>query len=452
MSDAPSLSPSGRIIILATAFMGWLCAGVHLQITSLAMRAASADLLDRTGVMDGARFHALDKQDQAKKPMSEVDAALLKRWRGLIASWWAWYQCAFLFGAAAGGLVLGWVGDRLGRVKGMGLSILLYSAVGGSAYFAASAEQLLVQWFVASMGVGGMWPNGVALVSEAWSSLSRPFAAGLIGTAANVGLFSMSTLGSIWKVTPDHWRWVMLVAACPVVLGVFALVAVPESPRWLADRFRTKQENTAAPGMDEVFRPPLLGTTLIGIMLATVPLIGGWGSANWMVPWADAAGAAADPPNPYLKANVSQARALTGIVGSLLGGWFAAVVGRRSSYFLTSLAALFLAQWTFWFLMPTDGSFLLWVAGLGFFSGIYFGWMPLFLPELFPTRVRSTGAGVSFNFGRIVTACTIFATGLLMHLFDNSYPQIGRVTSLIFALGMLAACLAPDTSRKQLAD
>jgi MFS family permease len=171
-----------------------------------------------------------------------------------------------------------------------------------------------------------------------------------------------------------------------------------------------------------------------------------------MVPWAEKAGAEADPPDPFLKAQVSQWRSLTGIIGSLLGGWVAHLFGRRRSYFLVSLAALFCAQWTFWFLTPTDSVFLYWVAALGFFSGIYFGWLPLFLPELFPTRVRSTGAGVSFNFGRILTATTVFATGALIQQFGGDYARIGRITSLIFLVGAIAIWLAPDTSKRQLED
>jgi hypothetical protein len=102
--------------------------------------------------------------------------------------------------------------------------------------------------------------------------------------------------------------------------------------------------------------------------------------------------------------------------------------------------------------VPTDPSFLLWVAALGFFSGVYFGWLPLCLPELFPTRARSTGAGVSFNFGRIVTAVTVFATGALTELFGGDYARIGRVTSLVFAVGMVVVWLAPDTGKRELAD
>ena len=430
-----------------------------MSITQLVGNPAATNLLARTGQLDVAKYQALSKlapkkgaEKSTKPELADGDLAQWKQWKSLIARWFAWYQCAFLFGAATGGLLFGRLGDWIGRAKAMSLSILTYSVMAGAAYAAQSPEQLLVLWFLACTGVGGMWPNGVALVSEAWSGMSRPMVAGVIGTSANIGIFLFSTLATYVKITPGEWRWVMLVGACPLVLGLFSLLVVPESPRWLATRHEESGRQSAGGANWEIFRPPLLKITLVGILLATIPIIGGWGTANFMIPWADAAGEAAIPPNPYLKAQVNQARAVTGIVGSLIGGWIASYVGRRRAYFLVSLMCLLIAQYTFWFVVPTDRSFLYWVAGLGFFSGIYFGWLPLFLPELFPTRVRSTGAGVSFNFGRIATAVTVFATGMLAEYFAGDYARIGRITSLFFALGMLAIFLAPDTSQKQLED
>jgi MFS transporter, SHS family, sialic acid transporter len=448
-----TLTGTGRWLILVVAFLGWLCAGVHMSITQLTGQAAAIDLLGRSGVVDAELYQQWSKQLQGDPdtPPDGVSAAQwteLKEAKSLVAQWFAWFQCAFLFGAASGGFVLGWLGDHLGRSKGMAASILVYSVFAAAAYFAQSPLQLAGLWYLACLGVGGMWPNGVALVSEAWSGLSRPLIAGVIGTAANIGIFLFATLVASVHITPHSWRWAMLVGAAPLVLGIFALLMVPESPRWLAAQHAQHHEPKPSAGR-EVFQPPLLWITLIGITLATVPMLGGWGTANWMVPWADTAGGTA---NPSLKAHVTQARSITGIVGSLLGGWVASLLGRRRSYFLVSLLSLGLAQYIFWYSYPTDADFLLLVAALGFVSGIYFGWLPLFLPELFPTRVRSTGAGVSFNFGRIVTALTIFAAGALREFFAGDYARIGRVTSLFFILGMLAICFAPDTSRRQLAD
>jgi MFS family permease len=444
------LSRKARLLVLAVAFLGWLGAGVHMSITQQTGRAASIDLLGRTRQIDAIQFQALAKQDDLAKrgkaePLSARDADQVKGWEVAVGRWYAWNQCAFLFGAATGGLVFGWLGDRVGRARGMALSILTYSGFSATVYFAESPGQFVALWFLACTGVGGMWPNGVALVAEAWSNLSRPVVAGVIGTSANIGIFLFATLARAKPITPDDWRWAMLVGAIPLVLGAFALVAVPESPRWLATR-GTRTDIPTSTSTRDVFRPPLLWVTLVGIVLATTPVIGGWGTANWMMPWSEQVGSAA------LRAEVGQTRALTGIVGSLLGGWIASVAGRRTTYLLVSVASLAIAQYAFRFLVPTDDSFLLWVGVLGFVSGIYFGWLPLCLPELFPTRVRSTGAGVSFNFGRIATAVTLFASGFLMQHFEGDYARIGQITSLFFLLGIVAICFAPDTSKKDLAD
>ena len=482
---SPALSRNGRYVILVCAFLGWFCAGFHLAISALAMQPAAIDLLGRVKELDVPRYQQLLKlapkkatDSSALSPEEKVEWTTAK---AKVVRWYGFLQCGFLFGAASGGLFFGRLGDRIGRSKAMALSILTYSIMSGAASLAQSPLQLLVLWYLTCTGVGGMWPNGVALVSEAWASLSRPAAAGIIGTSANIGIFLVSTVArnisaigewpmwqwisfsnwpETWHLGADvsfaTWRWMFVVGAVPVVLGVFALLGVPESPRWLSARRVPADGPSSNASTWEVFRPPLLRITIVGIALATIPLIGGWGSANWMVPWAGEVGDAATPPmGKELRADVQQARSLTGIVGSLIGGWVGSVVGRRRTYLLASVLCLVSAQCTFWFVVPTDRwMFLLGVGSLGFFSGIFFGWLPLFLPELFSTRIRSTGAGVSFNFGRILTAFTLFATSMLTEseLFQGDYARIGRVTSLIFALGALAVWFAPDTSQKQLAD
>lgn len=450
------LTTKARYLVLITAFLGWFFGGVVMSTSALAMRSAAIDLLSRVGDMDLQQFHRfntiIQKHNGSRKesPLTTAEQAQLDGWRLSAQTWYAYYQCAMLFGAAVGGLVFGRMGDRLGRTLGMAGSILCFSVFSALAYFMQTPMQLLVMWFLACLGIGGMWPNGVALVSETWSNMSRPLVAGIMGASANVGLFAMATLATYIAITPEHWHWTLLVCAVPTVLGIFVLIAVPESPRWLAAR---NQEIAGGPANKmQVFRSPLLTTTALGILLATIPLVGGWGSANWMVPWAGEAGETANPPNHKLKAQVHQARALPGMVGTFLGGWIAHLFGRRLSFCLCSLGALFCAQWTFWVLRPTDPSFLIWVGGLGFFSGFYFGWLPLFLPELFPTSVRSTGTGVSFNFGRFVTAVTVFVTGAITAEFGGDYARIGRVTSLIFLVGAIAIWCAPDTSKHQLQD
>ena len=446
-NTAKKLSKAGKYLIVVTAFLGWFFAGMHLGITSLAMGSAAKDLLQNTGLYeitsmdrDAAKLKLQQNQPTENDVESLAKSIADKRLSSASSKWFGYYVCALLFGGAAGGLVFGRLGDRYGRVKGMTAAICCYSGMSLLAYFTQSPWQLLLARFVVCMGVGGMWPNGVALMSEAWANVSRPLLAGIIGAAANVGIFVVGSIGKyVREVSIDDWRWVMLMGGAPIALGLIVPLIVPESPRWLSQQNNEDPDNkTKQISTSDIFFSGMLPVTLVGILLATVPLFGSWGSSNWAVKWAE------DVGSDGLKAQVIMWRSLPGIVGSFLGGWIASLIGRRRSYFLNSLICLASAQCMFWFSSPTEPSiFLIWTAVLGFFSGIFFGWLPLFLPELFVTRVRSVGAGVCFNFGRIITAITVFITAGLIAYFDNDFRQIGLITSLIYLCGAIGILLMP---------
>ena len=443
-----STKQSARVVVVIVAVLAWFFGGVQISITNLALRSAAVGLMGDAGWMDPDRYQALTAEARTAT-LSDSDQAQLEDWNQQAAKWYAWFQCAFLFGAAAGGFVFGRLGDQWGRTRALAMSVAVFSAFTGLSYFARNPVDLLILRFVACLGIGGTWPNGVALVTEAFSRIAGPIMASLIGMAGNVGIFAMSTLAAQVEVTPEAWRWVMWVGAIPLVLSLLIWILLPESPAWLRMKKEGAESSKQGSGASAVFRRPYGRLTLIGIGLATIPLLGGWGSANWMMPWADEAGAMAETPDPFLKARVGQARALTSIAGSFLAGWISLWIGRRRTYFLTSLGALLVAQYAFRYTEPMDSDFLVWVACLGFFNGIYFGWLPFFLPELFPTRIRSTGAGVSFNFGRILTGLTLLITGTLLAWFNSDYARIGQVTSFVFALGMICILFAPDTTRQE---
>ncbi len=426
MTNHP-LSTQARITILVVALIGWFFGGVQIGITNLG-RPATIGLINESGWSVGLGVDAIEQ---------------------LINSWAAYLQVAFLFGAAAGGFFFGRLGDSIGRTRALGISIIWFSAFTALSYFAANPLHLIVLRFVACLGVGGCWPNGVALVSESWSKITRPVMASMIGMAGNVGIFVLATLLVHFPATSESYRWVFLVGASVLPVGVLILVFVRESPAWLAAREAGEKTVSAdsAPKIS-VFRKPYLGVTLVGIALATVPLFGGWGSFLWIVFWAGQLGE--ELGLPELKAEIVQVRSIASIVGSGLAAVIAVRIGRRTCYFLASLGALFLSQYIFWFTIPIDKNFLIWVFLWGLCNGLYFGWLPFFLPELFETRVRATGAGVSFNFGRILTAVTISLTPTLTYYFKSDYAQIGRVTSLIFIVGMIAILFAPDTQKRKL--
>jgi MFS family permease len=376
--------------------------------------------------------------------------------------WFAWLTASLMLGAAVGGIWFGALGDRIGRTRALGLSILFYSLFSGLGLFVQNLEQMLVLRFIVGLGVGGVWPNGVALVSECWPNVSRPIVAGIMGAGLNMGILLLSQIARVWHITPDSWRWLFAWSAVPALLGVWVLWRVPESPRWLASRSRQREEGESEKGepsalssqrlsspLRELFRRPLLRTMLIGIALGSIPMIGAWASSKWMIPWADKIGGAAQPG---YKAATQGYWAVGAVLGSFCGAQLASAIGRRISYFLISLGSTALTCGIFLFTAPLQKLFLPLVLCQGFVATLFFGWLPLYLPELFPTRVRATGSGIAYNVGRFATAVGVFFAGWLVTLFNGNIPQVGAVMGLIYALGMIAIWFAPDTTNKTLDD
>jgi SHS family sialic acid transporter-like MFS transporter len=404
-----TLSAGQRWRVFAAAFLAWAFAGQTISLYILIHRQLVRGML------------GLD-----------VDEAIVTRW-------FAWFQAAFLLGAAAGGWLFGWLGDRVGRTRAMAASVLCYSFWTFAGYFATTLEQHLVLRTLACLGVGGAWPGAVALVSEAWPEASRPLLAGLLGAASNFGFVFLGVLAYFFPITDAGWRWPLLVGTAPVVIGLLTLAAVPESPQW---RAAVPSAARAAP-LREVFQPPLLGRTLLGIGLGAVPVIGTAANANWLVPWTDQV-AQARAASPRDKALTQITRSGGAIVGSFFGGLLASLLGRRLTYFLISLGAFALSGVLFGLLHPLHPWFHTFTFLMGLVGVTYFGWLPLFLPELFPTRVRATGTGISFNTGRVVAAAVVLSAGELVQQFGGDYARIGLGSGFIYVVGMGLIWLAPS--------
>ena len=417
VSAPMALSHRARLVVLLAAFCGLLFDGIELGLMPIASLSVTSSLL-------GDRF---------------TDA--------LAGDWFARFTAALMLGAAVGGILLGALGDRCGRTRAMAVSILFYSVFSGAGWLVSSLEQMLVLRFLVGLGIGGMWPNGVALVSECWPNVSRPMVAGIVGAGLNAGILLLSQIARIWHITPDSWRWLFGWSAVPGLLGVVALCFVPESPRWLSSRAGAIHR-PAAP-LRELFRPPLLRLTLLGIILGSIPMVGAWAASKWMIPWADKMGGIAQPG---YKALTQGYWALGAVLGSFCGAHIAGELGRRLSYFLISLGSTVLTSGLFLFTAPLQPPFLPMVFAQGFVATLFFGWLPLYLPELFPTRVRATGSGIAYNVGRFATAGGVFAAGTLVIWLHGDFARVGAVMGLIYSLGMLAIWWAPETAKRDLPD
>lgn len=417
--NVPPLSPRARYAVLFAAIGGLLFDGVELGLMPVASLSVSQSLL-------GAAYTPT-----------------------LGGDWFARFTAALMLGAAVGGIVLGSLGDRLGRTRALGISILFYSVFAGLGALVTTQEQMLVLRFLVGLGVGGVWPNAVALAAECWPDKSRPIVAGLMGAALNGGILLLSQIARTWHITPDSWRWVFWLAAAPAVLGLLVTFALPESPLWLASRNRPAGPKPAKQTsvVRDLFRPPLLRLTLIGILLGAIPMVGAWAASKWMIPWADKVGGGT--ASGY-KAVVQGWWALGAVLGSFFGAQIAARLGRRRAYGLISAGATALTLLMFLGTAPLQTSFLPIVFAQGFVATLFFGWLPLYLPELFPTRVRAAGSGIAYNVGRFATAIGVFFAGVLFAAVGGSYSRVGSLCGLIYALGMVVVWWAPDTSRKNL--
>jgi MFS family permease len=264
----------------------------------------------------------------------------------------------------------------------------------------------------------------------------------VIGAASNVGFALIAVLGFYWKVTQSSWRWVMLAGAAPAVLTFFIQLFVPESESW-----KKSVQGGAAKPIREVFGPALLKNTLLAIAFAAVALIGTWGSVQWLPSWADQL---THGTVPRAKAVTQILSGLGAVAGCLLGAWVGKGLGRRTTYFWLCLLSLCLCGYLFRAIDRYGWVFLLLVGLVGGVTAAFYGWLPLYLPELFPTRVRATGQGVCYNSGRFLAAAGALGQGQLMSFYGGSFAKAGAVITLIYLAGMGLIWLAPETKDRPL--
>lgn len=400
---------------LLAAFLGWMFDGMEMGIFPIVARPALQEMAPE---LSGP---ALDK---------------------FIGFWMGWATALFLWGAAAGGVLFGWLGDRIGRVRAMSLSILCYSLFTGLSYFAMEPWHLPAFRFIAALGMGGEWSLGVALVMEVWPSNKRPLMAALIGAAANVGFALIASIEILFPAMRDNWRVILLLGATPALMTFFFRIFVPESEKWQ----EASRQGPAQP-LREIFRPPLLGRTAIAIVLASVALIATWGAVQWLALWASQL---AGPSVPYAKNYTQILSSVGAILGGFVGAGLGAKLGRRGAYFALCLASLAVCTALFRGTQAFDTTFCILVFAAGCFTASFYGWMPLYFPELFPTRVRATAQGLAFNFGRILAGIGALQMGALMQQFNGSYAMAGATIVLVYIVGLVAIWAAPETRGKPL--
>ena len=401
---------------LTAAFLGWMFDGMEMGIFPLVARPALQEMQSKAGIT-GEQF--------------------VQSWMGIVTA-------LFLLGAAFGGFAFGWLGDRIGRVKAMTWSILCYSIFTGCGYFASEPWHLGFFRFIAALGMGGEWALGVALVMECWPERLRPLMAGLIGAAANFGYALIALIAILFPITPDSWRWVMMVGAAPALLTFFIRLFVPESEKWKA---ATQLEKPKLTPLQEIFGPGLRKNTLLAIAFASIALIVTWGIVQWIPLWADSM---TGGKQPKVKGYIQLVSSIGAICGCILAPLIGGRLGRRPVYFGLCLSSFVVCSYLFRGFSEFNNLFLVVVGLVGMSTAAFYGWLPLYLPELFPTRVRATGQGLAFNFGRVLAAAGAWQMPNLMAFFEKSYPKAGAAIVFVYLIGMVIIWFAPETKGKPL--
>jgi len=334
-------------------------------------------------------------------------------------------QGAFLLGWALGGGFFGFIGDRLGRARTLSLTVLTYTAFTGLSFFAQTWWHLMIFRFLAALGIGGEWAVGASLLSETWPRQWRPWIAAVLQSGVNIGILAAVLANHLLaKAEP---KFVFLVGVLPALLVFWIRRAVPEPEEWHAAKAGAKNH---APGLAELFRGDTRRVTVWVMIVCGISLTAHWAFMFWygmhLRNLPDVVGWSNEAKNHLVNTAMFWVIG-SSILGNFFSGWIARFIGYRATiawmfaaYFLAMLGA---------YAVPRDHTALLWWLPLiGFCQGV-FALFTMYLPPLFPTLLRTTGAGFCYNIGRIAAA---FGT-----VFFGLFSKVGDHRAALFYAGFL---------------
>ncbi len=430
MSNEPQrlrdLSPQQLKSGLA-AWLGWLFDGLDMHIFTLVAVSFVAILVNAdtfnmefatmdksgSGFIEAAEWTAgdpisvADNNHDGKVSREEYDVYAARNHTGdqTVKDRASWIQAAFLIGWALGGAFFGRLGDIIGRSRSLSLTVLTYAAFTGLSFFAQTWWHLMIFRFLAALGIGGEWAVGSTLLAETWPKKWRPWTAAVLQTGVNIGV--LVACGANIVLSGAHPKWIFLIGVLPALLVFYIRRHVPEPETWAAARV-----GEAKPSVADLFRGATRRITLVSIGVCAFSLTAWWAFMFWQAQHVRSL--------PEVKVMTASARdtlvawAFFGvigisIVGNFVSGWLAQRIGYKGalvtmfSGFIVTMTAAFGTEHS------VEAMTRFWLPAVGFWSGV-FGLFTMLLPPLFPTLLRTTGAGFCYNIGRIAAAVgTIFA-------------------------------------------
>jgi len=382
----------------------------------------------------------------------------------------------FLLGWGVGGLVFGPLGDRFGRAKMLTATVLLYSFCTGVTYFSQTWWDFAALRFFTGMGVGGVFGLAVALIAETLPGGARAGALGWLQILSTVGNISAVGVKMIIDSLAQakiiemgtQWRWMFLVGAVPALLVVFIMKYLREPEPWLKAKMEGRLPKGAivGPYLDLLRDKTWTRNLVVGALISSAGVVGLWAIGEYATDLQDKVFrqyyAPQNLPEVELKAKVDQARNtayLLQMVGAAIGMWFMTraciILGRKPAFAIWYAGALVVTLYAYWTMSSPGDAYwmmpLMWFFQLGVFAGY-----SIYLPEIFPSRLRSTGTSFCYNLGRFAAAVgSIFSAKLATDVFASEVPGLqeryaAMTMCAIFVVGLLSLPFALETKGKPL--
>lgn len=386
-----------------------------------------------------------------------------------------WINAIFLIGWAVGGFGFGIIGDRLGRVKTMVTTILIYAVFTGFSGLAPNWWIYAIARFLTALGVGGEWAAGAALVAEVFPQRSRAMALGTLQALSAVGNMMACVITLIIGNLEQYWYIAYFIGFVPALMVFFILKSVKEPQAWHDAKAKASLDKEMG-ALSELFsNRKLRRNTLVAILLATAGVGGLWGIGFFSTDmimnelrtaydWSSMTTEQVDATNKWIGRQnsmmflVQQAGAFVGIY---LFAILAERVSRRAAFGLWFVIAWASVLGYFWILAGSGKNAfvlgMLMAPILGFGTLGPFSGFTVYFPELFPTRLRATGCGIGYNAARVFAAPCALMLGNLSKWYtgygfsvSSGFAMAATTVSVIYILGFVGLAIAPETKGKPL--
>jgi MFS family permease len=370
-----------------------------------------------------------------------------------------------LLGWGFGGLIGGVLADYIGRKRMMIIAVLAYSLMTGLSAFSFDWISFAILRFMVGIAVGSEWATGSSMMAELWPDNARGKGAGLMQCGLGIGFFVASFVWLfISPLGPDSWRYMYLIGVIPALLTLWIRRSIPESHLWekadakrraALERKRTGQvldeseQKLARFTLVDLFSDPAIRKqTIIVFLMSLTTTVGFWGISTWVPPFVAGIAAKAGRPPAEWASYAGMAYTVGSVLGYISLGFLADAYGRKPVTIVYFILALLLTPVLFFW--TQDLKMLLILACVNaFFSNGQYTWMPVWLPELYPTRMRATALAFAFNAPRFVAFLGPLLAGTMIVQFGG-FGQAAMVLALIYIVGIAAAPFLRETRGQSL--